>query len=134
MSLDNTPQAFRPRHDELVPSRYALKVGDIDVLVISDGVLHLPTKVLVATADPAARQAVIDQLMIRMRDRLGDGRAVHDRLDRGDFLAAGRDRAGVDESGDPVNRAAAGVLDLLGRAVIGPEGVMTASADQRISG
>jgi glyoxylase-like metal-dependent hydrolase (beta-lactamase superfamily II) len=64
MSLDNTPQAFRPRHDELVPSRYALKVGDIDVLVISDGVLHLPTKVLVATADPAARQAVIDQLML----------------------------------------------------------------------
>jgi glyoxylase-like metal-dependent hydrolase (beta-lactamase superfamily II) len=51
-------------HDELVPSRYALKVGDIDVLVISDGVLSLPTKVLVATADPAARQAVIDQLML----------------------------------------------------------------------
>src|SRR5262245_50439914 len=39
-SLDNASQPFRPRHDELVPSRYALKVGDIDVLVISDGVLH----------------------------------------------------------------------------------------------
>jgi glyoxylase-like metal-dependent hydrolase (beta-lactamase superfamily II) len=64
MSLDSTPQPFRPRLDELVPSRYALKVGDIDVLVISDGVLHLPTNVLVATADPAARQAVIDQLML----------------------------------------------------------------------
>ena len=64
MSLDNSPQPFRPRHDELVPSRYALKVGDIDALVISDGVLHLPTNVLVATADPAARQAVIDQLML----------------------------------------------------------------------
>src|SRR5262245_42066852 len=64
VSLDNASQAFRPRHDELVPSRYALKVGDIDVLVISDGVLHLPTRVLVATADPAARQAVIDQLML----------------------------------------------------------------------
>ncbi|OQW57878.1 MAG: MBL fold metallo-hydrolase [Proteobacteria bacterium SG_bin9] len=64
MSLDNTPLHFRPKHDELVPSRYALKIGDIDVLVISDGVLSLPTKVLVATADPAARQAVIDQLML----------------------------------------------------------------------
>jgi glyoxylase-like metal-dependent hydrolase (beta-lactamase superfamily II) len=64
MSLDYSSQSFRPMHDELVPSRYALKVGDIDVLVISDGVLHLPTNVLVATADPAARQAVIDQLML----------------------------------------------------------------------
>lgn len=63
-NLDDTPQPFRPMHDELVPSRYVLKVGDIDVLVISDGVLHLPTNVLVATADPAARQAVIDQLML----------------------------------------------------------------------
>jgi len=27
---------------ELVPSRYALMVGEIDVLVISDGVLSLP--------------------------------------------------------------------------------------------
>ena len=59
-----TSHLGRPMHDELVPSRYALKVGDIDVLVISDGVLSLPTKVLVATADPAARQAVIDQLML----------------------------------------------------------------------
>src|SRR5215510_9436254 len=64
VSLDNASQPFRPLHDELVPSRYALKVGEIDVMVISDGVLHLPTKVLVATADPAARQAVIDQLML----------------------------------------------------------------------
>jgi len=39
MSLDNTSQPGRPGLDELVPSRYALKVGDIDVLVVSDGVL-----------------------------------------------------------------------------------------------
>ncbi|WP_157788092.1 MBL fold metallo-hydrolase [Bradyrhizobium elkanii] len=67
MSLDHTSPTShlgRPMHDELVPSRYPLKVGDIDVLVISDGVLRLPTNVLVATADPAARQAVIDQLML----------------------------------------------------------------------
>ncbi|MGY4625356.1 MBL fold metallo-hydrolase [Bradyrhizobium sp. USDA 4486] len=67
MNRDHTSPASRlgkPMHDELVPSRYALKIGDIDVLVISDGVLHLPTNVLVATADPAPRQAVIDQLML----------------------------------------------------------------------
>jgi len=34
--------------DELVPSRYALKVGDIDVMVISDGVLPI-TAVTMAT-------------------------------------------------------------------------------------
>jgi glyoxylase-like metal-dependent hydrolase (beta-lactamase superfamily II) len=64
MSLDNASQPFRPRHDELVPSRYALKVGDIDVLVISDGVLSLPTTILVANADPAARAAVLDNLLL----------------------------------------------------------------------
>jgi glyoxylase-like metal-dependent hydrolase (beta-lactamase superfamily II) len=42
-------------HEELVPSRYALKVGDIDVLIVSDGVLPLPTKMLGHNADPAAR-------------------------------------------------------------------------------
>ena len=30
----------RPGTDELVPSRYALRVGGIDVLVVSDGVLY----------------------------------------------------------------------------------------------
>ncbi|CAN5297995.1 hypothetical protein BH09ACT8_BH09ACT8_21510 [soil metagenome] len=41
------------RHDELTPSRYALKVGDIDVLVISDGVLPI-TAVTMATNAAAA--------------------------------------------------------------------------------
>ena len=56
MSLDNTPHPSikhcadkvharyvhgRP-DSELVPSRYALKVGEIDVLVVSDGVLPIP--------------------------------------------------------------------------------------------
>ena len=67
MSLDYTSPTSslgRPMHDELVPSRYALKVGDIDVLVISDGVLHLPAQMLAANADPAARQAVMDSLAL----------------------------------------------------------------------
>jgi glyoxylase-like metal-dependent hydrolase (beta-lactamase superfamily II) len=38
------------RHDELVPSRYALRVGEIDVMVISDGVLPLPTATLATNA------------------------------------------------------------------------------------
>ncbi|MCX4967940.1 MBL fold metallo-hydrolase [Streptomyces sp. NBC_00654] len=44
-------------YDELVPSRYALKVGDIDVMVISDGVLPISPATLAtnaASADLAA--------------------------------------------------------------------------------
>jgi hypothetical protein len=38
MSLDMTSHPVRSGPpEELVPSRYALKVGDIDVLVVSDG-------------------------------------------------------------------------------------------------
>ena len=39
MSMDNTSHPSRPGPDELVPSRYALRVGEIDVLVVSDGAL-----------------------------------------------------------------------------------------------
>src|SRR5262249_1913450 len=60
MSSDNTPHPSvkhcadtvnaryihgRPE-SELVPSRYALKVGAIDVMVVSDGVLSLPGAML----------------------------------------------------------------------------------------
>jgi len=34
---ENTTHLGRPKVDEPVPSRYALKVGAIDVLVVSDG-------------------------------------------------------------------------------------------------
>ena len=46
MNLQNTSRLRRPQPEELVPSRYALQVGEIDVLVVSDGVLPLPTKML----------------------------------------------------------------------------------------
>jgi glyoxylase-like metal-dependent hydrolase (beta-lactamase superfamily II) len=46
-----------PVTNELVPSRYALKIGDIDVMVISDGVLPLPTAMLAHNVDPAVRAA-----------------------------------------------------------------------------
>jgi hypothetical protein len=52
MSLDDTSHPGRPGLDELVPSRYALKVGAIDVLVVSDGVLTLPGKTQVDRSGP----------------------------------------------------------------------------------
>src|SRR6478736_7105224 len=60
MSLDYTPHTShpgRPGPEELVPSRYALKVGEIDVLVVSDGVLLLPGAMLAHNAEPAVRAA-----------------------------------------------------------------------------
>src|SRR5262245_1989576 len=51
--LDSTSTADRSGRDELVPSRYALRVGEIDVLVISDGVLPLPAATLATNAAPA---------------------------------------------------------------------------------
>jgi glyoxylase-like metal-dependent hydrolase (beta-lactamase superfamily II) len=43
--------------DELVPSRYALRIGEIDVMVVSDGVLTLPGAMLAHNAEPAVRAA-----------------------------------------------------------------------------
>src|ERR1700757_4698655 len=74
MSLDNTSQPSvkycadkvnakyihgRPE-PELVPSRYALKVGEIDVMVVSDGVLSLPGAMLGHNVDPAVRGAWLE--------------------------------------------------------------------------
>src|SRR5262245_21038016 len=53
MSLHNTSRPARPGPEDLVPSRYALRVGEIDVLVISDGVLPLPPETLATNAKPA---------------------------------------------------------------------------------
>jgi glyoxylase-like metal-dependent hydrolase (beta-lactamase superfamily II) len=53
MTLDKPSQPGRPGTDELVPSRYALRVGEIDVLVISDGVFRLPAATLASDANPA---------------------------------------------------------------------------------
>ena len=76
MSLDNTSQPSvkdcadkmnakyihgRPE-SELVPSRYALKVGAIDVLVVSDGVLSLPGAMLGHNVDPAIRAAWLEDM------------------------------------------------------------------------
>jgi glyoxylase-like metal-dependent hydrolase (beta-lactamase superfamily II) len=48
----------------LVPSRYALQVGEIDVLVVSDGVLSLPGAMLAHNADPAVRAAWLHDMFL----------------------------------------------------------------------
>ena len=63
-SLDNGSHPGRPGPDELVPSRYALRVGEIDVLVVSDGVLTLPGAMLGHNADPAVRGAWLDDMFL----------------------------------------------------------------------
>ena len=78
MSLDNTPHPSvkdcadkvnaRYTHgrpdSELVPSRYALRVGEIDVLVVSDGVISLPGAMLGHNADPAVRAAWLHDMFL----------------------------------------------------------------------
>jgi glyoxylase-like metal-dependent hydrolase (beta-lactamase superfamily II) len=53
MSVDNVSRLDSQALDELVPSRYAQQVGDIEVLVISDGVLPIPAPVMATNVDSA---------------------------------------------------------------------------------
>lgn len=64
MNLNITPPPVRTGPEELVPSRYAVKVGDIDVLVVSDGVLPLPTKMLGHNVDPNVRAAWLKDMFL----------------------------------------------------------------------
>src|SRR6516164_5552334 len=65
MSLDNNTSRFgRPAADELVPSRYALRVGEIDVMVVSDGVLTLPGAMLGHNVEPAVRAAWLEDMFL----------------------------------------------------------------------
>lgn len=64
MSLDDTLTPARAKPDDLVPSRYAVQIGEIDVLIVSDGVLPLPTQMLGHNADPAQRAAWLDDMFL----------------------------------------------------------------------
>src|SRR6478609_3881629 len=64
MSLDNTSHLGTRTPEELVPSRYAVRIGEIEVLVVSDGVLPLPTAMLGHNADPTARAAWLDHMFL----------------------------------------------------------------------
>lgn len=56
--------SIRSRPEELVPSRYAIRIGEMEVLVISDGVLPLPTEMLAPNAEAAARAAWLDDMFL----------------------------------------------------------------------
>src|SRR5262245_14899519 len=64
VGLDNTSQPGRRALDELVPSRYAIKVGDIDVLVVSDGVLPIPAETIAYNVDATVRTAWLDDMFL----------------------------------------------------------------------
>jgi glyoxylase-like metal-dependent hydrolase (beta-lactamase superfamily II) len=53
----------RPEH-ELVPSRYVHRVGEIDVMVVSDGVLSLPGAMLGHNVDPSVRAAWLEDMFL----------------------------------------------------------------------
>ena len=99
---------------ELVPSRYALQVGKIDVMVVSDGVLSLPGAMLGHNADPAVRAAWLEDkflppdvlewalnvVVVRSGGRTilvdaGIGREFPD-LERAGLLAQRLEAAGID--------------------------------------
>ncbi len=52
-SVDDALLPASQQSSDLVPSRYALKVGKIDAMVVSDGVLPLPTSTMATNVKPA---------------------------------------------------------------------------------
>ncbi len=64
MSLDDTAHPASQVREELVPSRYAVRVGEIDVLVVSDGVLPLPTETMATNVDPRIRAAWFEDMCL----------------------------------------------------------------------
>ncbi|TYL91403.1 MBL fold metallo-hydrolase [Bradyrhizobium rifense] len=62
MNLQSASMTSKP--EELVPSRYAVRIGEIDVLVVSDGVLPLPTTMLAHNAAPADRAAWLNNMFL----------------------------------------------------------------------
>lgn len=64
MSLDNIAQLGASGTADLVPSRYAVQVGDIDVLVISDGVVPIAAETMATNADPSALRAWLDDTFL----------------------------------------------------------------------
>ncbi|MDW9594969.1 MBL fold metallo-hydrolase [Sinorhizobium meliloti] len=61
---ENTFHPGKQGTSELVPSRYAVRIGEIDVMIVSDGVLPLPTQMLGHNADPAARASWMENMFL----------------------------------------------------------------------
>ncbi|PTD18964.1 MBL fold metallo-hydrolase [Sphingomonas fennica] len=64
MKLETIAKPGRTDADDLVPSRYALSVGSLDVLIISDGVLPLPTETMSTNVAPDARAAWFNNMFL----------------------------------------------------------------------
>lgn len=64
MSLVDVSHSGRSGLDELVPSRYALQVGDIDVMVISDGVLPITAVTMATNAASADLDAWLSDMFL----------------------------------------------------------------------
>ncbi|QGR85948.1 MBL fold metallo-hydrolase [Burkholderia multivorans] len=60
-----TDNLGRAGSGELVPSRYAVRVGDVDVVLISDGVLPLPTSTMSTNVSEADRNAWFDDRFLQ---------------------------------------------------------------------
>lgn len=61
MTVDAIIRPDRSSLDELVPSRYALQIGEIEVLIISDGVLPIPAEVLAHNVDRGVLEDWLDE-------------------------------------------------------------------------
>lgn len=64
MNMHKSPQAESTATPDLVPSRYALRIGEIEVLVISDGVLPIPARTLAPNVDPATRSTWLEDMFL----------------------------------------------------------------------
>lgn len=62
--VHSIPHPIEAASNDLVPSRYALRIGEIDVLVISDGVLPLPFETMSTNVEPVGRTAWLDNMLL----------------------------------------------------------------------
>ncbi|MBO9706686.1 MAG: MBL fold metallo-hydrolase [Caulobacter sp.] len=64
MTVGNISPVLGTGSADLVPSRYAVRIGEIDVLVISDGILPIATEVMSSNVDPAERKAWFNDMFL----------------------------------------------------------------------
>jgi glyoxylase-like metal-dependent hydrolase (beta-lactamase superfamily II) len=63
-AVHSIPHPVEAAPNDPVPSRYALRIGEIEVLVISDGVLPLPFATMSTNVDAAGRTAWLDNMLL----------------------------------------------------------------------
>jgi glyoxylase-like metal-dependent hydrolase (beta-lactamase superfamily II) len=63
-AVHSIPHTIDSTSFELVPSRYAVRIGDIDVLIISDGVLPIGFDTMSTNVEPAGRTAWLDSMLL----------------------------------------------------------------------